>query len=136
MKMTRDILQAVLHEAITAGLTAREAETQILLQKAQEAGRQDEDLCGWSWLDIDAEGYQQLKQLSTGNASPHYHPFEWLAIPGGEIQFDPEQPFSYRLYLKEVSRYQRIYASLAGLKAAADVLATYGIKADQHGYLD
>jgi hypothetical protein len=134
--MTREQLQAVLQEAIAAGVAARQAETQALLQKAREAGRRDEDQCGWSWLDIDAAGYQQLKHLATGKNRAGYYKCERLDIPGGSIEFDPERLYPYRLYLTEVSSYQHIYASLAGLTAAAGVLAKYGITAEQHGYLD
>jgi hypothetical protein len=115
-------LKDLLKEAIAAGVAAREAKTAELKQHATREGRHDEDLCGWSWINIDTHTFEKLRGL---------------LLTGVRVDDDGDamNP-SCKLYLEEVSNYHCLLASLVGLEAAATFLRSHGIKADQAGMLD
>ena len=114
-------LEDILKEAIATGVAAREAKTAELQQKAAQEGRRDEDLCGWSWINIDTHTFEKLQGLS---------------LTGVRVGHDGDATSSCKLYLEDVSHYQRLLASLVGLEAAATSIRSHGIKADQEGMLD
>ena len=113
-------LEAILREAIATGVAAREAKTAELQQKAARDGRRDEDLCGWSWINIDMHTFAKLQRLS---------------LTGVRVDGDGDSVSPCKLYLEEGSNYHCLFASLVGLEAAARYIRSHGIKADQEGML-
>jgi hypothetical protein len=114
-------LEAILREAIATGIAAREAKTAELRQKAAREGRHAEDLCGWSWINIDTHTFEKLQRLS---------------LPGIKVDDTGDAVSPCKLYLEAVSNYHCLFASLVGLEAAATYIRSHGIKADQEGMLD
>jgi hypothetical protein len=114
-------IENILKEAIAAGIVAREAKTAELKQEAAQAGRQDEDLCGWSWINIDTHTFEKLQRLS---------------LTGVRVDDDGDAGSPCKLFLEDVSNYHCLFASLVGLEAAAAAIRSHGIKADQEGMLD
>jgi hypothetical protein len=114
-------LEEILKEAIATGVAAREAKTAELQQKAARDGRRDEDLCGWSWINIDTHTFEKLQGLS---------------LPGVRVDDAGDAVSPCKLYLEAVSDYHCLFASLVGLEAAATYIRSHGIKADQAGMLD
>jgi hypothetical protein len=114
-------LKDILQEAITAGIAARDAKTAKLKQNAALGGRDEEDLCGWSWINIDMHTFDKLRGLS---------------LTGVRVDYDSDAVSPCKLYLEAVSNYHCLFASLVGLEAAATYIRSHGIKADQEGMLD
>jgi TnpA family transposase len=114
-------IETILKEAVVIGIAAREAKTAELQQQAAQEGRQDEDLCGWSWINIDTHTFEKLQRLS---------------LTGVRVDDDGDAVSPCKLYLEDVSHYHRLLASLVGLEAAATSIRSHGIKADQGGMLD
>jgi len=114
-------LEEILKEAIATGVAAREATTAALKQQAARERRRDEDLCGWSWINIDTHTFEKLQGLS---------------LTGVRIDDDGDAMRPCKLYLEDVSNYHCLLASLVGLEAAATYIRSHGIKADQEGMLD
>ncbi len=114
-------LEDILKEAIATGVAAREATTAELQQKAAQEGRRGEDLCGWSWINIDTHTFEKLRGLS---------------LTGVRVGHDGDATSSCKLYLEDVSHYHHLLASLVGMEAAATSIRSHGIKADQEGMLD
>jgi hypothetical protein len=111
----------ILKEAIAAGVAAREAKTAELKQTTAREDRRDEDLCGWSWINIDTHTFEKLRGLS---------------LTGVRVEDYGDGVNPCRLYLEEVSNYHCLLASLVGLEAAATYIRSHGIKADQEGMVD
>ena len=114
-------LEDILKEAIATGAAAREAKTAELKQQAAQEGRPDEDLCGWSWINIDTHMFKKLQGLS---------------LTGVRVDDDDDAVRPCKLYLEDVSHYNCLLASLVGLEAAAASIRSHGITADQAGMLD
>jgi hypothetical protein len=114
-------LEEILKEAIATGVAAREAKTSELKQQAARECRGDEELCGWSWINIDTHTFEKLQGLS---------------LTGVRVDDDGDAVRPCRLYLEDVSTYYCLFASLVGLEAAATSMRSHGIKADQEGMLD
>jgi hypothetical protein len=114
-------LEEILKEAIATGVAARESTTAALKQQAARERRRDEDLCGWSWINIDTHTFEKLQGLS---------------LTGVRIDDDGDAMRPCKLYLEDVSNYHCLLASLVGLEAAATYIRSHGIKADQEGMLD
>jgi hypothetical protein len=114
-------LEEILKEAIATGVAAREARTAELKQQAAQESRRDEDLCGWSWINIDTHTFEKLQELS---------------LTGVRVDDDRDVVSPCKLYLEDVSNYHCLLASLVGLQAAATYIRSHGIKADQAGMLD
>jgi hypothetical protein len=114
-------LENIVKEAIATGVAAREAKTAELKQKAAREGRDEEDLCGWSWINIDTHTFEKLQGLS---------------LPGVRVDDDGDAMSPCKLYLEDVGHYHCLFASLVGLEAAATYIRSHGIKADQEGMLD
>src|SRR6266508_4225968 len=111
-------LEDILKEAIATGVAAREAKTAELKQKAARESRCDEDLYGWSWINIDTHTCEKLRGLS---------------LTGVRVDYDGDAVSPCKLYLEEVSNYHCLFASLVGLEAAATCIRSHGIKANQEG---
>ncbi len=111
----------ILKEAIAIGVASREAKTADLKQQTAREGRRDEDLCGWSWINIDTHTFEKLQRLS---------------LIGVRVANDGDAVSPCKLYLEDVSHYHCLLASLVGLEAAAASIRSHGIKADQAGMLD
>lgn len=118
-------LEMALKEAIAAGIKARDSETAELMEEARRKGWSQEDICGWSWIDIDLETFRNII---------------WLGLSGVRVTCSLRQPGfiaeDTQLYLDHVSDCQRFSASMAGMKAAAEVLQRHGIRAKENGMLD
>ena len=114
-------LEDILKEAIATGIAAREAKTAELQHQAAREGRSDEDVCGWSWINIDTHTFEKLQGLS---------------LAGVRVENDGDAVSPCKLYLEDVSHYHCLLASLVGLEAAATYIRSHGIKADQAGMLD
>jgi hypothetical protein len=114
-------LEEILKEAIATGVAAREATTAELKQQAAREHRHDEELCGWSWINIDTHTFRKLQGLS---------------LTGVRVDYDSNAVSPCKLYLEAVSHYHCLLASLVGLAAAATYIRSRGIKADQEGMLD
>jgi hypothetical protein len=114
-------LEEILKEAIATGVAAREAKTAELKQQAARERGRDEDLCGWSWINIDTHIFEKLQGLS---------------LTGVRVDDDGDAVRPCKLYLEDVSNYHCLLASLVGLEAAATYIRSHGIKADQEGMLD
>jgi hypothetical protein len=114
-------LEEILKEAIAAGVAAREAKTAEMKRTAARDGRRDEDICGWSWINIDTHTFEKLQGLS---------------LAGVRVDDDGDAVNPCKLYLEDVSHYHCLLASLVGLEAAATSIRSHGIKADQQGMLD
>jgi hypothetical protein len=106
-------LGAILDEAVNVGIAARENATKALLQDVKRHGLQDEDSCGWVWLELDPAFLKQIHQLKIPNINTSYNTTAIVE--------------DFRLYLNDVSHYQRLSASRRGIEAAAKVLRNYGI---------
>jgi len=114
-------LEEILTEAMATGVAAREAKTAELKQQAAREGRRDEELCGWSWINIDTHTFEKLQELS---------------LTGVRVDDDGDAVSPCKLYLDDVSHYHCLLASLVGLEAAATYIRSHGIKAEQAGMLD
>ena len=114
-------LEEILKEAIATGVAAREAKTAALKQEAARESRRDEELCGWSWINIDTHTFEKLQGLS---------------LTGVRVIYDSGAVSPCKLYLEDVSHYHCLFASLVGLEAAATYIRGHGIKADQEGMPD
>jgi len=121
-KFTSDELRAILQEATDAGVAARDATTKELLKRAKKRRRRDEDSCGWVWLTIDPKLLNHIYRLNIPNVKTSYRP--------GMIVED------FNLYLNDVRDYQRMSATLDGMKAAAAVLEKHGINSHQESRAD
>jgi hypothetical protein len=115
------MLEDILKEAIATGVAAREAKTAELTQQAARESRRDEDVCGWSWINIDTHTFEKLQGLS---------------LTGVRVDDDGDAVRPCKLYLEDVSHYHCLLASLVGLEAAATCIRSHGITADQEGMLD
>src|SRR5918999_2096679 len=111
-------IEDILKEAIATGVAAREAKTAELRQKVAQESRRDEDLSGWSWINIDTHTFEKLQGIS---------------LTGVRIDYDSDAVNPCKLYLEDVSNYHCLFASLVGLEAAAMYIRSHGIKADQEG---
>ena len=114
-------LADLLKEAIATGVAAREAKTAELRQTTAREGSRDEDLSGWSWINIDTHTFEKLRRLS---------------LTGVRVEDNGDAVSPCRLYLEDVSSYHCLFASLVGLEAAATYIRSHGIKADQEGIVD
>lgn len=106
-------LRAILEEATNAGVAARGSATEALLQDAKRHGLRNEDSCGWVWLELDPALLKQIHQLNIPNVNTSYNTTAVVE--------------DSKLYLRNVADYQRMSASLTGIKAAAKVLEKHGI---------
>ena len=111
-------LKPILEEATAEGIRARDNATIRLKEKAHKAGRTEEDICGFSWICISDDFHIKVDKLNLEEVSTYQGPEGW------------------RLDLKKVISYHRLWASLEGLAAAAAVLRRHGIKAVQEGTPD
>jgi len=118
-------LRRALKEAVSAGIAAREAETARLLEKAKSEGRGQEDICGWTWIDIDPETCRSIMLLGMEGVRVTF-----TLKPSAFVSED------HRLHLDDVNDHQRFWASMKGIKAAAEVLKRHGIQAEPRGELD
>jgi hypothetical protein len=114
-------LEDILKQAIATGVAARDSKTAELKQHAAREGRRDEDLCGWSWINIDTHTFKKLQGLS---------------LAGVRVDNDGDAVGPCKLYLEDVSNYHCLFASLVGLEAAATYIRSHGIRANQEGMLD
>jgi hypothetical protein len=118
-------LQKALKEAVSAGIAARKAETARLLEKAKREGWSQEDICGWTWIDIDPGTCRSVMLLG---------------MEGTRVTFSLKPPKfvseDHRLHLDDVNDHQRFWASMKGIKAAAEVLKRRGIRAEAKGEPD
>jgi len=121
-KFTSDELRAILKEATEAGVAVREERTKKLLKLAKKRRRRDEDSCGWVWLEIDPKLLLHIHKLNIPNVSTAYK--------AKTIAKD------FNLYLDDVRHYQRMSATLDGMKAAAAVLEKHGINSHQRSLAD
>ena len=118
-------LREILKEAIAAGTTAKEAKTTELLEEARRKGWSQEDICGWTWIDIDPDTCRSVILLGMEGARVTFS-----LKPPGFVSED------HRLHLDEVNDHQRFWASMKGIKAATEVLKRHGIHAEARGELD
>jgi hypothetical protein len=114
-------LEEIVKEAIATGMAARDAKTAELQHQAAREGGRDDELCGWSWINIDTHTFEKLQSLS---------------LTGVRVDDDGDAVSPCKLYLEDVSHYHCLLASLVGLEAAATYLRSHGITADQAGMLD
>src|ERR1017187_9831848 len=115
-------IRAILDQAIKEGVAAREKHMELLREEAQRDGQQDEDSCGWAWLEIDPALLKRIHQLDIPNISTSY---DTTAIVE-----------DFKLHLKAVSDYQRMSASIRGIEAAATVLEKHGINSTMESMAD
>jgi hypothetical protein len=115
-------IRAILDQAIKEGVAAREKHMELLREEAQRDGQQDEDSCGWAWLEIDPALLKRIHQLDIPNISTSY---DTTAIVE-----------DFKLHLKAVSDYQRMSASIRGIEAAATVLEKHGINSTVESMAD
>jgi hypothetical protein len=115
-------LRAILQEAVDAGVAAAEAATTVLLQEARQKGRQDEDSCGWVWLELDPDLLKQIHQMNIPTIGTSYNTAAIVE--------------DYKLHLNDVTNYQRMSASSKGIEAAAKVLEKHGIRSHVKGMAD
>jgi hypothetical protein len=115
------MLEEILAEAIATGVAARDAKTAELKPQAVQEHRQNEELCGWSWINIDTHTFEKLRALS---------------LTGVKVDGAGNAASLCKLYLEDVSHYHCLLASLVGLQAAAMCMRSHGIKADQAGMPD
>jgi hypothetical protein len=118
-------LMEILNEAIAVGIAARDAKTAELLERAKKEGWSQEDICGWTWIDIDPETCRSVMLLGMEGTRVTFS-----LKPPGFISED------HRLHLDDVNDHQRFWASMKGIKAAAEVLKRHGIHAEARGELD
>jgi hypothetical protein len=83
------------------------------LKIAKAGGYVEQDSCGWLWLKLDPKLLKHIHKLNISNVSTSYNTTAIVDEP--------------HLYLKDVRDYQRMFASLEGIKAAAAVLKKHGI---------
>ena len=125
MRTGKGNLRRALKEAVSAGIAARESETERLHEKASNEGWRQEDICGWTWIDIDPETCRSVMLLG---------------MEGTRVTFSLKPPGfvseDHRLHLDDVSDHQRFWASMKGIEAAAEVLKRHGIHAEARGELD
>lgn len=119
---TSDELRAILQEATDAGVAAREETTKKLLKLARRRRSRDEDSCGWVWLEIDPKLLKHIHKLDIPNVSTSYKTSTIVE--------------DFNLYLDDVRHYQRMSATLHGMRAAAEVLKNHGINSHQKSLAD
>ena len=117
-----DELRKILQEATEAGVAARKLTTTKLMKIAKKRRRDHEDSCGWVWLTLDPKLLKHIDKLKIPNVGTSYKP--------GMITED------FNLYLTDVRDYQRMSASLDGMKAAAAVLKRHGINSQIESLTD
>lgn len=122
-RLSDEEIAEALREAITAGIRAREAETERRLSSCPIYGW--EDICGWTWLEVDTEIARRIIRLGMQGVRVSIQ-----MIPSGICLRKS------RLYLDEVSYFPKFLASLEGLKASAEVLRSRGIQAEERGEPD
>ena len=125
-------LRKILAEAIAAGIAAREAKMAELFKEAEEKDWPQYN-CGFSWMNIDPEICVQVHALGLPRVATNY-PSHSCSFP--ELVIKDLSAEGAKLYLQEVSDYQCLSTSLAGLEAAAEVLHKYGLTARAEGMLD
>jgi hypothetical protein len=81
---------------------------------AKDKGSKQEDSCGWVWLVLDPKVLKHIHKLNISNISTSDNT---MAIVE-----------DFKLYMKDVSDYQRMSASLRVIEAAANVLEKHGIR--------
>lgn len=118
-------LREILKEAMAAGMAAREARTAELREKARREGLRKADRRGWCWMDVDPETCRSVMLLGMAGTRVTFR-----IKPPGFVAEDTS------LYLDNVSSYKRFEASMAGIKAAAEVLRRHGIQAKENGMPD
>jgi hypothetical protein len=122
VKFTSDELRQILQEATEAGVAARQLTTEKLMKVARKRHRDHEDSCGWVWLTLDPKLLKHIDKLKISNVGTSYKP--------GMIIDD------FKLYLTDVRDYQRMSASLDGMKAATAVLKKHGINSQIESMAD
>jgi hypothetical protein len=121
-KFTSDELRQILQEATEAGVAARELTTEKLMKVAKKRRRDHEHSCGCVWLTLDPKLLKHIDKLKIPNAGTSYKP--------GMITED------FNLYLDDVRDYQRMSASLDGMKASEAVLKKHGINSQIESLAD
>jgi hypothetical protein len=110
---------------VLSGIAARDKHTEHLLQEAQKGGSNEEDSCGWVWLELDLALLKQIHELKIPN------------IPNISTSYNTKAIVDdFKLYLNDVGHYQRISASFCGIEAATRVWKKYGVNSTARSMLD
>jgi hypothetical protein len=112
-KFTSDELRKILQEATEAGVAARKLTTEKLMKVAKQRRRDHEDGCGFVWLTLDPKLLKHIHNLNIPNVNTSYNTKTIVE--------------DFNLYLTDVRDYQRMSASLDGMRAAAAILKRHGI---------